>query len=70
MVPGRAFVLHLAREPGQSLPQHGEAEASESPLRLGQPVLARRIAEPRGQIELILLQHIDAEGAALLQQPN
>jgi hypothetical protein len=68
VITRRAFVQEPAFEKGQAVSQHGHAEAARRPFCLRQGILAGRIAEARRQVQLLLLQHVDAEGVPLFQQ--
>src|SRR5262245_1449441 len=60
----------LALELGQCLTQQKEARAVGRPLCPSQFVGGGRLAVMLGQIQLTLLQHVDAECPTLLQQPG
>jgi hypothetical protein len=68
VVAGRMFALHVAFEPSQGPAQQGRPGPARRPLRQGQFVGVRRATKVGGQLQLALLQHVDAERLALLQQ--
>jgi hypothetical protein len=60
------FIHDLALEPSQSRTQQGRANAIVHPIRQNQFVGSGWPAVTVGQIQLILLQHVDAEQPTFL----